>query len=101
MAGMNEFLDQWLRDAHAMEKQAERMLSAQAGRLENYPELRDRIEHHIGETTFQADRIEECLSARGASTSTMKDVAGQAMAMAMAMMQGLGGMFAGDEEIKG
>ncbi|THD37103.1 DUF892 family protein, partial [Pantoea sp. R102] len=32
----------WLRDAHAMEKQAETMLEQMAKRLENYPQLRAR-----------------------------------------------------------
>jgi len=30
----------WLRDAHAMEQQAEKMLTAQAERLEHYPVLK-------------------------------------------------------------
>lgn len=34
----------WLRDAHAMEKQAESMLEAMAKRIDNYPDLRARIE---------------------------------------------------------
>nr|WP_205602592.1 DUF892 family protein [Chelativorans alearense] len=35
MADLNETLNQWLRDAHAMEEQAEKMLEAQAQRIEN------------------------------------------------------------------
>lgn len=97
MTDKNEMLNQWLRDAHAMEKQAEQMLSGQAGRLEHYPQLRERIERHIRETASQAERLEQCLKARGSSPSTVKDVMGQAVAM----MQGLGGVFAGDEVIKG
>lgn len=97
MTDKNEVLNQWLRDAHAMEKQAGQMLKSQAGRLENYPELRRRIEEHIRETAIQADRLEQCLEARGSSTSSIKDVMGQAVAM----MQGLGGVFAGDEVVKG
>lgn len=46
----NDHLNDWLRDAHAMEKQAETMLTAQAERLEHYPELRARIVQHIEET---------------------------------------------------
>lgn len=90
-------LSQWLRDAHAMEEQAETMLNAQASRLENYPELRQRIEQHITETQRQAKRIEECVERLGSSESTVKD----AGAKMTAMMQGLGGMFAGDEVVKG
>lgn len=97
MNDINEVVDQWLRDAHAMEKQAEQMLSSQVGRLEHYPELRQRLDEHKDETQAQAERIKRCLDARGASTSTVKDALGQATAM----MQGLGGIFAGDEVVKG
>ncbi|HEU5020149.1 MAG TPA: ferritin-like domain-containing protein [Pseudolabrys sp.] len=97
MASKDERLTQWLRDAHAMEEQAETMLKAQASRLENYPELRRRIEQHITETQTQAKRLEGCIDRLDGGTSTMKDVA----AKTMATMQGLGGMFAGDEAVKG
>lgn len=97
MAAMKEIIDQWLRDAHAMEEQAEQMLKAQAGRIQNYPELKARIEQHIGETQSQRGRIERCLESRGTSTSSVKDVTGKLTAM----MQGLGGAFAGDEVVKG
>lgn len=90
-------LGQWLRDAHAMEQQAETMLKAQASRLENYPELRQRIERHITETQSQAKRLQECIDRVGTSPSAMKDAGGRMMAM----MQGLGGVFAGDEVVKG
>ena len=35
--GLREHLLDWLRDAHAMEQQAEQMLKAQAARIEHYP----------------------------------------------------------------
>ena len=37
MSNTEERLLQWLRDAHAMEKQAEQMLSGLAGRIKSYP----------------------------------------------------------------
>ena len=40
----------WLRDAHAMEKQAEVILIAAIRRSENYPPLRTRLEQHLYET---------------------------------------------------
>src|SRR3546814_6791992 len=46
MATAEEHLMDWLRDAHAMEEQAEKMLRATAGRLENYPDLKARLESH-------------------------------------------------------
>jgi ferritin-like metal-binding protein YciE len=80
-----------------MEEQAETMLQAQASRLENYPDLRQRFEQHITETQRQAQRLEECMGRLGADTSSLKDAAGKIAAM----MQGMGGMFAGDEVVKG
>ena len=45
-----ELLVDWLRDAHAMEKHAEQVLSNSASRIENYPELKAQIERHLQET---------------------------------------------------
>ena len=47
-----EHYHDWLRDAHAMEKQAESMLESMASRIDNYPELRARIEQHLSETKW-------------------------------------------------
>lgn len=97
MAKAEERLMEWLRDAHAMEQQAETMLSAMAGRIEHYPELRERIELHLDETRTQASMIESCILRRGGDTSTLKDMAGKLMATG----QGLGGMLMSDEIVKG
>lgn len=94
---VKENLLDWLRDAHAMEKQAEKMLQAQAARLEHYPELRTRIEQHLQETLGQQNVLQECIARQGGDTSAMKDFGGQMMAM----MQGMGGMTASDEVVKG
>lgn len=37
----------WLRDAHAMEKQAESMLESMVKRIDSYPELCTRLEQHL------------------------------------------------------
>lgn len=92
----SHFMD-WLRDAHAMEQQAETMLTAMAKRIENYPDLKRRIEQHIEETRNQAQLVAQCIERRGGDTSTMKDLAGKAMAG----MQGAMGMFSSDEIVKG
>ncbi|PLC49070.1 hypothetical protein CR159_15025 [Pollutimonas subterranea] len=86
----------WLRDAHAMEKQAETMLTKTAERLENYPQLRAKLQAHCEETRQQAIMIRECLDRLGDDSSTMKDMAAKAMATA----QGLSGMFVSDEVVK-
>lgn len=97
MTDIKDRVDQWLRDAHAMEEQAETMLTGQASRIENYPELKARIDQHLQETRYQRDRLEACIERRGATSSTLKD-----MTMKFtAMMQNLSGVFAGDEVVKG
>lgn len=92
-----ERLIEWLRDAHAMEAQAESMLTKQASRIEHYPELRARIEQHIQETQNQSRLIESCLQRYDKSHSGLKDLGGKMMAMGQAM----GGMMINDEVVKG
>src|SRR3546814_1344269 len=74
-----ERLIEWLRDAHAMEAQAETMLNKQASRIEHYPELKARIEQHITETQNQAKLIEGCLQRYDKSYSGLKDLGGKMM----------------------
>lgn len=96
MADMDERVDQWLRDAHAMEKQAEQMLSGQESRIESYPEIKERSAQHLEETRRQREKLEQCMERREIASSGMKDVAGQFSAM----MQSVGSMMAGDEVMK-
>lgn len=97
MTERTEHLLDWLRDAHAMERQAEQMLSAQAARLENYPALRQRIELHLEETRGQQQTLEAILRRLGAEPSTMKDLGAKLMAFG----QAVGGMTVSDEVVKG
>jgi ferritin-like metal-binding protein YciE len=97
MSTPEEHLMDWLRDAHAMEKQAETMLSAMAGRIENYPEVKTKIEEHLAETTRQANMLQSCIERRGGDTSTIKDLMGKFVAMG----QGMSGAIVNDEIIKG
>ncbi len=92
-----ERLIEWLRDAHAMEAQAETMLTKQASRIQHYPELKARIEQHITETQNQARLIEDCLRRHDRSCSGLKDLGGKMLAMGQAM----GGMMVSDEIVKG
>jgi ferritin-like metal-binding protein YciE len=94
-APREEYLD-WLRDAHAMEKQAEQMLSATAGRIKNYPELKARLELHLEETRSQAARLEQLMARAGADTSALKDLAGRAAAAGQAFATAM----ASDEIVK-
>jgi ferritin-like metal-binding protein YciE len=96
MADAEDRLMQWLRDAHAMEKQAEELLLTQAGRIENYPEMKRRLAEHLGETRDQVRRLEECIERRGGSKSAIND----ATARLVAFAQSIAGLFAGDEVVK-
>jgi len=97
MATTQERLVQWLRDAHAMEMQAEKMLGDQAERIEHYPDLKARMLQHKEETSEQARLIESCIKRHGGEISAVKDFAGRFTAMA----QGMSGYFVGDEVVKG
>ncbi|MFW5955722.1 MAG: ferritin-like domain-containing protein [Rhodothermales bacterium] len=66
-------LTDWLRDAHAMEEQAQSILKRQSKRLENYPELRNRIDRHIEETRDQKLRLERLLDRFDGGPSAVKD----------------------------
>lgn len=91
-----EHYHDWLRDAHAMEKQAESMLESMAGRIDNYPDLRSRIEQHISETKHQITILEEILDRNNISRSVIKD----SMSKMAALGQSIGGIFPSDEIVK-
>ena len=52
MPNSDETFMSWLRDAHAMEEQAEQVLSALARRIENYPELKAQIDRITASESF-------------------------------------------------
>ncbi|MEX0528756.1 ferritin-like domain-containing protein [Raoultella terrigena] len=87
----------WLRDAHAMEKQAESMLKSMAKRVNNYPELGTRIEQHLYETRQQITLLDGIISRNQISRSVLKD----SMSKIAALGQSIGGMFPEDEIVKG
>lgn len=85
-----------LRNQHAVENQAIQLLERQIGRLENYPEMAERMRQHLAESKEQARRIEDLLSGLGSSASTLKDT-GLAL---FGNMLALGHTAAPDEVIK-
>jgi ferritin-like metal-binding protein YciE len=97
MAAREETLLAWLRDAHAMEHQAIEMMEKMAPRLENYPQLRARIEEHLAETHRQADQLLKCIERHGGGASSLKDMAGKVIGSG----QALSGLFMTDEVVKG
>lgn len=62
-----------LRNQHAVENQAVELLERQVGRLENYPEMEERMRCHIDESREQARRLEDLLAQHDTSHSSLKD----------------------------
>src|ERR1700710_592672 len=85
-----------LRNQHAVENQAIELLERQVGRLENYPEMEDRMRRHIEESREQARRLEDLLSQYDTSHSSLKDTA---MSL-VGNMAALGHSAAADEVMK-
>lgn len=87
----------WLRDAHAMEKQALILIDTQIPRMNCFPEMKARLQKHRTETETQLLHIEKVLERHGSRASMVKDVAGSAMAGS----QAVGGLFMSDVPVKG
>ncbi|KVH35360.1 hypothetical protein WT01_22650 [Burkholderia cepacia] len=97
MANPHEHLEDWLRDAYAMERQAEMRLAAQLKRLDDYPQLQDRLRLHLDDTLGQQALVEACLMRLGTTPSAIKDMAARIAAYG----QIASGMLAVDEVVKG
>lgn len=96
MARMEDRFMQWLRDAHAMEEQAERMLAGEARRMKDYPEIKAQLERHLDETKRQAERLRGCIRRHNGGPSVVKDT----MAKVLGAVQGVSGALVGDEVVK-
>jgi ferritin-like metal-binding protein YciE len=62
-----------LQNAHALENQALELMNRQIERIENYPDIKARLEQHIQETHNQIERLEKILEGLGESRSILKD----------------------------
>lgn len=97
MSDFREHFIDWLRDAHAMEEQAETMLNGMKDRIKDYPQLQTRVKQHLEETRQQQTQLKTCIKRLDASTSGIKDLAGKAVALGQVMS----GFFVEDEVVKG
>lgn len=97
MEDLNNTVADWLRDAHAMEQQAEKLLTSFSDRLESYPEFKSQLIAHIDVTRQNQQMLHNAIEMAGESTSTFKDLG----ARLMAMSQTASGMAASDEAVKG
>jgi ferritin-like metal-binding protein YciE len=96
MAKHGEHLLHWLRDAHAMEKQAIESVENQIDRLRNYPELRNWAQEHVQKAQQHRELIRQCIERRGGSPSTIKNVA----MTVFGKIQELSGTLMADEVLK-
>lgn len=96
MAATKETLIEWLKDAHAMEQQAINMLEKQADRIEQYPDLREKVRDHLEQTRHQASRVEGCIQKLGGDTSAIKEGVAKFMGSAANLVN----QSAGDEVVK-
>jgi len=95
MTHVQDHFDAWLRDAFAAEGQSITMLTSQAKRIQNYPDLKARVEEHLEETVAQQELLRGLLE-RTAGPPLIRAVAGRLSTAA----QGISGMLAGDEIVK-
>jgi ferritin-like metal-binding protein YciE len=85
-----------LRNARALEHQALSIMTPQVTRIQNYPEVADRLRAHIDETNGQIGRLDEILGSLDESPSALKEAA---LSMSGAMAA-IAHSFAGDEILK-
>lgn len=85
-----------LKNAHATAREGRTMVEAQTKRLENYPDIKTRLETHLEDKDAQLGRIEKILEDLGESRSAFKDAAMTTMATLGNAMNAT----AGDEVIK-
>lgn len=91
----NHLLD-WLRDAHAMELQAEQVMRGELRRIQSYPEFKLRVERHLEDTVAQQKLLESCINRLGGAPSRVKDLGAQLLAVG----QTLSGTIFKDEVVK-
>jgi ferritin-like metal-binding protein YciE len=62
-----------LKNAHALENQALELMNRQVERIENYPDVKAKLQQHIQETPEQIARLERILESLGESRPVLKD----------------------------
>lgn len=83
-------------NAHAVEAQAIQLINRQVERIENYPEMRERLRLHGQESQQQQQRLAQILDGLGTSPSTLKDIG----TSIMGNMAAIGHALAQDEVVK-
>ena len=87
----------WLRDAHAMEEQAEQLFSGQAKRFKDSPSLAQQFEVETANVRTHQRALSIRIQQLGGEISVVKDTAGKLIAAGQNLM----GMLMTDEPVKG
>ena len=93
----SEHICDWLRDAHAMEQQAEKLFSGQSERLKDYVELSTKLKDELTYVTANQILLAGLIKKLGSSTSIIKD----SVAKFVAFEQNMRGALMSDEPVKG
>lgn len=91
------YIRTWLRDAHAMEEQAEKLFSDQAERMKDYPELQQKLHNEVTYSKEHQLALSIRIQQLGSAKSFIKDVG----AKLIAELQTITGMAMDDEPVKG
>lgn len=83
---LHEIYHTGLRNQHALEMTAIELTERQVERLENYPEMAERLRVHHRESQEQARRLEEILERHGTSSSSLKNAVTSVMGNVAAAM---------------
>jgi ferritin-like metal-binding protein YciE len=70
---LHELYHTGLRNMHALEMTAIELTQRQTERLENYPEMKAKLQEHHAESEVQARRLEDILNRHSTSTSGVKN----------------------------
>ncbi len=93
---VHELYHTGLINQHAVENQAIELLERQVSRVDEFPEMKARIQRHLEESRVQAQRLDQLLQQHGTSASSVKDT----MMSFMGNMAALAHTPAPDEVIK-
>ncbi len=74
-----KYLEQWLRDAYAMEKAAIEILEKQVKSHKEFPECQTKLQEHLEQTKWQAEQVAQCLRKLGTKSSALKEAVGKFM----------------------
>lgn len=93
----DENIRDWLRDAHAMEEQAETLFSGQAERLKDGYGISAKLESELHNVKENQVLLSARIQQLGSSKSVIKDTAAKMVAAA----QNISGLAVSDEPVKG